>query len=507
MEAAGAAAVTDSRPVLRYGAGLAPVGIRQHGRLLSRHQRYKGTDAVNGSGSLSRPPVWVVLQGDGYSWLVGVLLVQHNRFISTKRPSKRQEKPLFPPILTPPPAPPWHPLSTATPTPRTPIHSPAPSKYTKVTSRAALTAFSPNDQLHNNYHSFALFPDSVNRTSDPALVHVAATLTLTGPRSIKYVSHGRHRNHTFAQSISFVLDGYYSSASLQLCMVGTGTELATNGSSPKHYAEVALRLHVPSPSSLTDAFMTGTLDGSSDFAAKLLAYAEGDDYRYGERATCSAPVQRPATGSLRALEGNFACEALRETSYRLLDHRGGDPAKLRRMHVNRMQCGADGAVRAYMVLSNDTGSGRRGYRGRGYYHHMVNDEAMVAEGHWDSDRRMLCLRACRVARSRPSTLAVLECGIGMSFWFPAVLERSTVAGVLWSSGVNVGAGPISGGVISAFSFDDHRRNLSDVTYSYNDTMLEVAKKHYYLNISKGKRKGSFPARVTMLTTTSGFNFT
>ncbi|XP_047053759.1 uncharacterized protein LOC124659999 [Lolium rigidum] len=370
--------------------------------------------------------------------------------------------------------------------------------YDGYFSGGADSLFSHDDQLHNNYRSFSLFPDSASCTSDLALVHVVATLTLTGPRSIKYMSHGRRRNHTFAQSISFVLDGYYSSTSLQLCMVGTGTELAANGSSLKQYLDVTLHLHVPSPSSLTDPFVTGTLDGSSDFAAiQLLAYAEGEGYRYGERATCSAPVQQPATGLLQALEGNFACEALRETSYRLLDHRGGGPAMLRRMHVNRMQCGADGAVRAYMVLSNDTGSGRRGYRGRGYYHHMVNDEAMVAEGHWDSDRRMLCLRACRVVRSQPSTLAVLECGIGMSFWFPAVwtvLERSTVAGVLWSSGVNIGAGPISGGVISAFSFDDHRRNLSDVTYSYNDTMLEVAKKHYYLNISKRKRKGSFPAQ-------------
>uniref|UniRef100_A0ACD5UHM2 Uncharacterized protein n=1 Tax=Avena sativa TaxID=4498 RepID=A0ACD5UHM2_AVESA len=358
--------------------------------------------------------------------------------------------------------------------------------------------FSPDDQLHNNYHSFSLFPDRATRTSDPALVHLTATLT--GPRSSKqYLGHGRHRlNHTFAQSVSFALDGYYSSASLQLCMVGTGAEPVANGSSPKQYADVALRLHLPRPSSLADPFVTGTLDGSDDFGPiQLLAYAEGDDYKYGERAaTCSPPVQPTAVETLRALEGNFACEVLRETSFRLLDHHGGAPAKLRRMHVNRMQCGADGAVRAYMVFSNDTGSGRRGYRH--LYHHMVNEEAVVAEGRWDSARRMFCLRACRVARSVASTLAVRRCGIEMSLWFPAawtVLERSIVAGVLWNSGSVAAAGPISG-VVSAFSFDDHRRNLSDVTYSYNDTMVEAAKKHYLTKISKEKKrkisKGSFP---------------
>uniref|UniRef100_A0ACD6ADZ8 Uncharacterized protein n=1 Tax=Avena sativa TaxID=4498 RepID=A0ACD6ADZ8_AVESA len=359
--------------------------------------------------------------------------------------------------------------------------------------------FSPDDQLHNNYHSFSLFPDRATRTSDPALVHLTATLILTGPRSSKYLGHGRHRlNHTFAQSVSFALDGYYSSASLQLCMVGTGAEPVANGSSLKQYADVALRLHVPSPSSLADPFVTGTLDGSDDFGPiQLLAYAEGDDYKYGKRAaTCSPPVQPTAVETLRALEGNFACEVLRETSFRLLDHHGGAPAKLRRMHVNRMQCGADGAVRAYMVFSNDTGAGRRGYRH--LYHHMVNEEAVVAEGRWDSARRMFCFRACRVARSVASTLAVRECGIEMSLWFPAawtVLERSVVAGVLWNSGSVAAAGPISG-VVSAFSFDDHRRNLSDVTYSYNDTMLESAKKHYLKKISKETKKkiskGSFP---------------
>jgi hypothetical protein len=218
---------------------------------------------------------------------------------------------------------------------------------------------------------------------------------------------------------------------------------------------------------------------------------------------------QPTTGSLRPLEGNFACEVLRETSYRLLDdHHGGGPAKLRRMHVNRLQCAADGAVRAYMVLNNDTGSGRRGHRQ--YYHHMVNEEAVVADGHWDSARRMLCLRACRVVRSVLSTVAVRECGMEMSFWFPAVwtvLERSVVAGVLWNSG-GVDAGPISG-VVSAFSFDDNRRNLSDVTYSYNDTMLQVAREHYLNKIdkeqisrrSRGRRSRS---RVTTPTSASGF---
>ncbi|XP_037463582.1 uncharacterized protein LOC119335573 [Triticum dicoccoides] len=385
-----------------------------------------------------------------------------------------------------------------------PTPAPAPDRHTDADDALSLarsfqiydgyfsggegSLFSPDDHLHGSYRSFSLFPDRAVRTTDPALLHLTATLTLAGPRFGEYHrSHGNRGNYTIPAYISFVLDGYYSSASLQLCMVGTGTEPAADGS-VKQYADVALHLRVPSPPSLADPFVDGSLDGSSGFGAiQLLAYAEGDDYEYGERPTCSPPV-RPARGSPQELDGgSFVCDDLKErlvTSYRLQDQHGGSPAKLPRMHVNRMKCTPDGAVRAYVVFSNDTGDeGRR-------LEFLVDEEAVVADGHWDSARDMLCLRACRVSRSvpTPSTLAVRECGIELSFWLPAewtILERSVVAGALRN--------PAHGrtDVMSAFSIHDRRRNLSDVRYSYNDTMLDVAKKHY-LKINKEKIRGSFP---------------
>jgi hypothetical protein len=95
----------------------------------------------------------------------------------------------------------------------------------------------------------------------------------------------------------------------------------------------------------------------------------------------------------------------------------------------------------------------------------------------------------------------------MSFWFPAVWtlrDRSVVAGMLWTptqetTGNNNGAALISG-AISASSIDvtdNHISNFTDVKYSYNDTMIEEARKHY-LKINKGKIKGSdsFPTNYT-----------
>ncbi|KAM0855823.1 hypothetical protein ACQ4PT_049530 [Festuca glaucescens] len=165
-------------------------------------------------------------------------------------------------------------------------------------------------------------------------------------------------------------------------------------------------------------------------------------------------------------------------------------------------------VRAYVVFSNDTTPERRGYHYRqGRF--MVGEQAVVAEGRWDQIQGVLCLRACRVVSS-PSALSVLavrehECGIRMSFWFPAVWtmrSRSLVAGMLWNSTGNNDDAELMSGAITVLSIDgsdNHRSsNLSDVKYSYNDTMLEEAKKHYRLKIEteKIKESHSFPGNYT-----------
>ncbi|KAM0855818.1 hypothetical protein ACQ4PT_049526 [Festuca glaucescens] len=95
----------------------------------------------------------------------------------------------------------------------------------------------------------------------------------------------------------------------------------------------------------------------------------------------------------------------------------------------------------------------------------------------------------------------------MSFWFPAVWtlrDRSAVAGMLWTSTQgtrgNNDEAALSSGAISASSIDvtdNHSSNFTDVKYSYNNTMIEEARKHY-LKINKGKIKGSdsFPTNYT-----------
>jgi len=341
--------------------------------------------------------------------------------------------------------------------------------------------------------SFSLFPHSVDLTADGSLLHVAATLTLSGGRARSYLtSRGRRRRYVGDHHVRFYLDGYYSSTSDELCMTGAGTYSSDGDSgSIEHLEGAVLKLRIPSPSNLSDPFVTGRLKGASFEAISLVAYAEGF-YQYAESVVSCSTLQpsSPARGASQALGANFSCAHLKEhlvTSYKL-QHGGGAHApalmglqlQAPRLHVGQVQCTARGEVRAYAVLYNDTSKW-----GQLQPHppFLAGEEVLVAEGRWDSNRSVLCLTACRVERSAETSPSVKECGVGMSFWFPGawtIRERSVVAGKIWNtSSEAAGGGGGSGDVISVSSIDGHnqRSNFSDVRYQY--TMVEEAKKSYF----------------------------
>ncbi|XP_066311288.1 uncharacterized protein [Miscanthus floridulus] len=359
--------------------------------------------------------------------------------------------------------------------------------------------------------SFSLLPLHAYRTSDTAVFHVAAILTLSGGRDRE--SHYLRRRHHYVgrHSVTFSFEGYYyngtTSGSGELCMTGTGTYSEENGST-KRLRSVALHLRVPNPSSITDPFITGSLEGNGFKTISLVAYDEDDTYHYGKRASC--PPLPPssaaaARGALQAIGANFSCAHLKDrlaTSYKLQDGRGAHApgsSPERHLHISEVQCTTDGSVRAYAAFSNDTQMWRR-LQPRPPF--MVKGEVVVAEGHWDSARSMLCLRACRAVSSAASMAVNKECNMGMSFWFPGVWtirDRSAVAGMLWKSskaddGTNDGSG-VSGVIpVSSIDVSIHRTNFSEVKYVYNHTMVEEAKKHYLQDpvSSKPKKKVKGP---------------
>lgn len=386
----------------------------------------------------------------------------------------------------------------------------------------AESLFSPDTGgIFGRYSSF--LPRGVSRTADPTLLHLTATLTLFGSRIEKNTTYWSN----YDVAISFHLDGYYSTTTSELCMVGSGTE-ASNGHGPvltklvEHYADVAVHLRVPSHPSLADPFVTGRLV-ATDFETIFLAtFAVGDTYEYSGRASCLPMPAAAMPASRRALEsqhGNFSCAALREQlmfKYRLKYGKSSSLPQLHepRMIVNQVSCAANGAVRLYAVLSNN-----RNMAGPwpGMDRFLVENQAVVADGFWEPDTSRLCLHACRVVRSASDNLEVRECGIGMSFWFPAVwtvLDRSVAAGLLWNaSQMGSGDGRVISDAITVSSFQKFIvNNLSDVKYVYNQTLLETAKRHCLKARSSNNDKNieaTFPGNYTyrdfefMFSTNSG----
>ena len=344
--------------------------------------------------------------------------------------------------------------------------------------------------------SFSLFPSSVARTTNASLLHVSATLTVSGGRRpfrdrggrnlFEYDGRARHFRPHLPRftgrrgSITFGLEGYYSTASGDLCMVGTGSGRSVDGT-PVHFLPVVLRLGFPIPANVTRPFVTGRLENVDTInpiePISLVAYAQ-EGYVYGESASCPPP---PA-GRLDALQvfenRNFSCahlSSMLKSPFRL-DYPNGSESIASSlgihqsyMYVNRMHCNDDGAVRAYVAFTNQTEVSR--------YYFMLGEKAVVVDGFWDQKSSRLCLKGCHVVKG-PSRvdLAVGECGIGMSFWFPAVWslqQRSFSAGLVWNASLESGEAIAAG---SSAITPNYRGNLSGLKYNY--TKVDEAMKHY-----------------------------
>uniref|UniRef100_A0A0D9WJK9 RING-type E3 ubiquitin transferase n=1 Tax=Leersia perrieri TaxID=77586 RepID=A0A0D9WJK9_9ORYZ len=361
--------------------------------------------------------------------------------------------------------------------------------------------------------SFAFLPSSVVRTTDASLLHVSATLTVSGGWRRPTVG-GRHRlfeydaqhaRHQFRPrlprvigrrgSVTFGLEGYYSSASGELCMVGNGSGRTADGTEVNLISAV-LRVRYPGRANLTSPFVTGSLESTDSPGlfdpVSLVAYAE-EGYAYAESASCPPP---PAgrLDALQVFEGRkFSCGKLSsmfKEPFRLEYSNGSDLTASslglhqRFMFFNRMRCADDGAVRAYVVFSNQTDAPK--------YYFTLGEKAMVVEGFWDDKRNRLCLKGCHVVNSAQSRadLSVGECGIGMSFWFPAVWtlqERSFSAGLIWNASLTSGEGiAASSSTIPPYI----RGSISGLKYNY--TKVDEARKYYEKYGLNKKRKGKFP---------------
>ncbi|GJM93583.1 hypothetical protein PR202_ga10149 [Eleusine coracana subsp. coracana] len=349
--------------------------------------------------------------------------------------------------------------------------------------------------------SFTFFTRCSAHTNDPTVLHVVATLTLAGT--------GTDRRHARPHSVSFDLQGYSSSSTPELCMVGSGSYAREDGRGVVLLSDIVLRFIVPRPANLSHPFVTGRLEGAEFGNVTLVAYEDGDYvHHYGSGAPCPAP---PAP--VRQLDYiGLSCrrlKALLRGSFSLEYSPGSSkssPLRLphQRMQFSQIHCDGNGILRAYIAfdtrearLSNYTVGLRDGL--------VVGDEALVAEGSWNTVQNQLCLRACRVVRSGPARadLAVRECDVGISLWFPTVWsirDRSVAAGMIWNTTSTASSDTVgnktSSGVISVSRSATYRDDLSSYVV-YNYTRVEEAKKQYFSRPASSKeRKGRFPGNYS-----------
>ncbi|TVU34233.1 hypothetical protein EJB05_16064, partial [Eragrostis curvula] len=288
-------------------------------------------------------------------------------------------------------------------------------------------------------------------------------------------------------------------------MVGSGSYARDDGVDGKVLlSDVALLLYVPRPSSLSRPFITGRLAGADFGVVTLFAYAAADDYAYAaDTAFSCPPPSTPARDGRHVFDGGFSCPHLRALlrgSYSLDYGRAASrAAPLRRMHVNRMSCAADGSVRAYIAFYADRPesfpSNHSVWWREDSSVFLVGDEALVLDGFWDASRSQLCMRACRVARA---DVAVRECGVRVSFWFPGVWsfrDRRAAAGLIWNASDGDADGKTSSGVIAVSRTVRHTYtgDLSDIKYNY--TRVEEATRHFDHSkpvLSRETKAGRFP---------------
>ncbi|CAL5088910.1 unnamed protein product [Urochloa decumbens] len=145
--------------------------------------------------------------------------------------------------------------------------------------------------------SFSLIPRHSTLTTDPTVVRLAATLALEGSRVDS-------RRREFHHSVTFELEGYYSTAatsSAELCMIGSGSYARDDGSD----TDVLLSDSVSDCLALR---ASPSLEGAGFAAIILIAYADDSHfdsdsgYTYAETtASCPPPVTPARDGQHASL--------------------------------------------------------------------------------------------------------------------------------------------------------------------------------------------------------------
>ncbi|GAB4831188.1 hypothetical protein Ancab_005196 [Ancistrocladus abbreviatus] len=314
---------------------------------------------------------------------------------------------------------------------------------------------------HNPQIVANFFPQKIFKTLTPGVLKIEAKLNLRAPKSFGVSPEFRERgllrvyggpgNRVTESAASFMLSGYWSSSSGQLCMVGSGGRSSSIGNDLDH--NVVLKLNYPNNSMIVNSLVTGTLEsldfeGSSGYFTPISVMGfvmmnyeysvvkeeiengcgSGNDSLSTNAASLSAPYGN-CFGLIRLAE-RFELDNGGSCDENNCSFVNGLLGKF--MFMNVIACPNRQMMRVLFGFSNTSNLHN------GYHQVFYPSRTLVAEGAWDGNKSRICFAACRILgfEDLPGNASVGDCSFRLNFTLRAVLSirsRSVIYGQLWSN--------------------------------------------------------------------------
>ncbi|KAF9685495.1 hypothetical protein SADUNF_Sadunf03G0060500 [Salix dunnii] len=253
--------------------------------------------------------------------------------------------------------------------------------------------------------------------------------------------------------LSFEVEGFWSTSTGKLCMVGSGSTSSEEGK--HHVLPALLKLDGVRDSSTIRTLVGGTLESLSTagdsgyFKPISLLMIPQNHYEYTEVGkpldhVCTGGIAVPKSSSLSLKLSTPICNAFSrwDTVYKLEYSSGcnstsscnpfgeGAGYSPQIMSLKVIQCLEDKRSLRFLIEFPNSSYAD-------YYSPFTPNTTLVAEGSWDVNKNQLCVVGCRIFNSANSLKKshIEDCSVRLSFRFPAVWSIGNTSGTvghIWS---------------------------------------------------------------------------
>lgn len=300
----------------------------------------------------------------------------------------------------------------------------------------------------------------------------------------------------------FLLSGFWSSATGDMCMVGSGTSYL-------RYVNVVLKLHYPSNSTVVTSLVNGTLrsldqegtlayfDPISILGLSQMGYSYSlIDSEIGNGGFSGFDGMENVSLGLEL--GRTVCSVIRPPGRFEMDYisgcgsvncnflGGGDKNLPGFMTFKEVECMDNGRVRWLLGFSNTSRPG--------FQLAFDPNTTFVAEGMWDLKKKRLSLVACRICNTSYSLdkSFVGDCSIRLILRLPSTFtlrNRSSIVGEMWSNRSSTDSSYF--GRVGLRSPENKHPKLGNLKYDY--TQIDNVEKHCTKKMTVKRKGGGYPS--------------